>query len=136
MNSQDKELLMRAAEYSIAYMEGIRQKRAFPGKGQIDGLSFFDEALPEHGTEALQVIQLLHQYGAPATTAQTGGRFFGFVNGGLLPAAQAAFAVLQCGKPVFLGRCRWCDTGNERLCAKEKIKMTEVNENGKRSRII
>jgi glutamate/tyrosine decarboxylase-like PLP-dependent enzyme len=32
----------------------------------------------------------LHEYGSPATVAKTAGRFFGFVNGGCLPAALAA----------------------------------------------
>ena len=35
-------------------------------------------------------MEQLHTIGAPATTAQTGGRYFGFVNGGLLPVAHAA----------------------------------------------
>jgi glutamate/tyrosine decarboxylase-like PLP-dependent enzyme len=32
----------------------------------------------------------LHEYGSPATVAKNNGRFFGFVNGGCLPAALAA----------------------------------------------
>lgn len=36
------------------------------------------------------MIEMLHRFGAPATIAQAGGRYFGFVNGGLLPVAYAA----------------------------------------------
>jgi glutamate/tyrosine decarboxylase-like PLP-dependent enzyme len=32
----------------------------------------------------------LNQYGSPATAAQTGGRYFGFVNGGAIPVSLAA----------------------------------------------
>jgi glutamate/tyrosine decarboxylase-like PLP-dependent enzyme len=36
------------------------------------------------------VVRLLAEHGSPATMAQGGGRFFGFVNGGCLPAAMGA----------------------------------------------
>jgi glutamate/tyrosine decarboxylase-like PLP-dependent enzyme len=36
------------------------------------------------------VIGLLQRYGAPATVAQLGGRYFGFVNGAAVPAGLAA----------------------------------------------
>lgn len=36
------------------------------------------------------MLQQLHEIGSPATVAQTGGRYFGFVNGGVVPASLAA----------------------------------------------
>src|SRR5207237_7231162 len=36
------------------------------------------------------VLNQLDAVGSPATTAMTGGRYFGFVNGGMVPAALAA----------------------------------------------
>ena len=33
---------------------------------------------------------MLETYGAPATVRSTGGRYFGFVNGGVLPVAAAS----------------------------------------------
>jgi glutamate/tyrosine decarboxylase-like PLP-dependent enzyme len=36
------------------------------------------------------MLRLLHGSGSPATTTSTGGRYFGFVNGGALPPALAA----------------------------------------------
>ena len=36
------------------------------------------------------VIALLDEVGSPGTVAQVGGRFFGLVNGGAVPAALAA----------------------------------------------
>jgi len=49
-----------------------------------------DEVLPEGPTAPDAVIDLLDRIGSPATMATAGGRFFGFVHGGCLPAALAA----------------------------------------------
>ena len=38
----------------------------------------------------ISVLNFLHTIGVKTTTAQIGGRYFGFVNGGLLPVAHAA----------------------------------------------
>ena len=35
------------------------------------------------------ILEQLHRYGSPASVAQTGGRYFGFVNGGILPVTLA-----------------------------------------------
>src|SRR2546422_11489144 len=43
-----------------------------------------------HPTDPSTVIRLLDEIGSPATLASAGGRFFGFVVGGSLPAAVAA----------------------------------------------
>jgi glutamate/tyrosine decarboxylase-like PLP-dependent enzyme len=38
----------------------------------------------------MQILKRLNDVGSPATVATTGGRYFGFVNGGTLPASLAA----------------------------------------------
>jgi glutamate/tyrosine decarboxylase-like PLP-dependent enzyme len=38
----------------------------------------------------METLELLDRVGSPATMATTGGRYFGFVNGAVLPAAMAA----------------------------------------------
>jgi len=45
---------------------------------------------PEKPYDPAEAIALLHKFGAPATVATSGGRYFGFVIGGTLPAAVAA----------------------------------------------
>ncbi len=47
-------------------------------------------ALPQGATEPGEVLALLDDIGSPATVATSGGRYFGFVIGGTLPAALAA----------------------------------------------
>lgn len=83
-------LLEKAKQYSVEYLDNIGQKPSFPPKSDLLRLDEFDEPLPKEGTKALEVIDLLHTVGAASTTAQIGGRYFGFVNGGLLPVAHAA----------------------------------------------
>lgn len=90
MDNDYKKLLETVTAYSVEYLDGISRQPAFPEEKQLERLSVFDEPLPEKETEARVVIEALNRYGAPCTTAQNGGRFFGFVNGGLLPAAHGA----------------------------------------------
>ena len=90
MTDKYKALLEQAMRSSIAYIEALPEKPTFPTPDDLRGLSVFDEPLPADGASASDVLEMLHRYGAPATTAQPGGRYFGFVNGGLLPVAHAA----------------------------------------------
>ena len=63
---------------------------AYPDAKSLAALAEFDEPLPLKGTDPLSVLERLHTIGANGTTAQIGGRYLGFVNGGLLPVAHAA----------------------------------------------
>lgn len=90
MNQEYQKILEQVKNYAIDYLDSVGEKRAFPAQSQIDALKSFNEELPETGTNASEVIESLHRIGSPATTAQVGGRYFGFVNGGLLPVAHAA----------------------------------------------
>jgi glutamate/tyrosine decarboxylase-like PLP-dependent enzyme len=46
--------------------------------------------LPAESTSPEAVLEMLHTYGSPATVVNSGGRYFGFVNGGMVPAALGA----------------------------------------------
>jgi glutamate/tyrosine decarboxylase-like PLP-dependent enzyme len=71
-------------------MAGIQERPVFPAQGALEGLAAFDEPLPESPGDPAAILRLLHEHGSPATVATTGGRYFGFVTGGALPAALAA----------------------------------------------
>ena len=73
-----------------AYQEGIPEKRAFPSQEALDNLTQFDEALPDTPQSAEETLQLLDEFGSPATVASTGGRYYGFVTGGALPVTVAS----------------------------------------------
>jgi glutamate/tyrosine decarboxylase-like PLP-dependent enzyme len=82
--------LRAAAEHAISYACGVRSRRVVPTTAAIDGLREFMRALPESPTAPLDIIEQLDRCGSPATVATTGGRYFGFVNGGAVPASMAA----------------------------------------------
>ncbi len=50
----------------------------------------FDMPLPDGPTDPLEVVEALARDADPGLTQMTGGRYFGFVIGGVLPAALAA----------------------------------------------
>ena len=86
----DKALFEQAKSYAYVYMDEANRRRVYPDDETIGRLSAFDEPLPESPQSATEVLKLLDQYGSPATVAQTGGRYFGFVNGNAIPTALAA----------------------------------------------
>jgi glutamate/tyrosine decarboxylase-like PLP-dependent enzyme len=61
-----------------------------PSSEAINNLMRFREPFPRQAADPHAVLALLDEIGSPATVASAGGRFFGFVTGGSLPAALAA----------------------------------------------
>ena len=85
-----KTLFEQVQTYGFAYLDEVFQRNVFPTEAALNDLRHFEEPLPEDPCAASAVIELLHRYGAPATNAQLGGRYFGFVNGSAVPAGLAA----------------------------------------------
>jgi len=75
---------------ALAYVRGVDDRRVFPEVDAVAGLAAFDEPLPEAGTDAAETIRMLDEVGGPATVASTGPSYFGFVTGGVHPAALGA----------------------------------------------
>jgi glutamate/tyrosine decarboxylase-like PLP-dependent enzyme len=88
--SKRDELLRQAAEIARKYALGISERRAAPSEGDLDNLAKFREPFPETPSDPIQILEILDRIGSPATMATTGGRYFGFVNGGTVPASLAA----------------------------------------------
>ena len=85
------DLLHTAAAMAVAYAEGVDEReRVSPGVDAIAALEGFDEELPDDGTAAADTLRLLDGVGGPASMASTGARYFGFVNGAVLPVALGA----------------------------------------------
>jgi len=87
---KNKALFEQAKLYAYDYMETVNQRSVYPSDIVLEKLSVFEEPFPEAMGDGQQILQLLHEYGSPATVAQTGNRYFGFVNGGVTPAAIAS----------------------------------------------
>lgn len=82
---QSGALFDQAINYGKEYLQKACGRHVAPHQCDQDALSAFDEPLPESKGDASSIIETLHRYGSPGTMAQTGGRFFGLVNGGLYP---------------------------------------------------
>lgn len=87
---KSKDLFEQAAFYAYDYMENIDSRPVYPLDNDLENLSVFDEPFPESMGDAKNILQLLHEYGSKACVAQTGNRYFGFVNGGVTPVALAS----------------------------------------------
>jgi glutamate/tyrosine decarboxylase-like PLP-dependent enzyme len=85
-----EELLGQSAERGATYLRHIRQRSVAPSDHAVTGLERFAEPMPASPCDSAEVLRLLDEVGSPGTVANAGGRFFGFVNGGSVPAALAA----------------------------------------------
>ena len=84
------QLLESAALRAGRYLDSLEDRRVAPSPEAVERLRQLDGPLPKTPLPAEQVLAQLDELGSPATTANAGGRYFGFVTGGTLPAALAA----------------------------------------------
>jgi glutamate/tyrosine decarboxylase-like PLP-dependent enzyme len=103
------ELLTEAMRRAVNYLESLNSRRVAPAPDAIERLSDFFKPLQDHSLEPAIVLDELDRLGSPATVASAGGRYFGFVTGGSLPATLASSflaaawdqnAGLEIGSPV------------------------------------
>ncbi|MDB4949925.1 MAG: Pyridoxal-dependent decarboxylase [Gemmatimonadetes bacterium] len=83
-------LLDLTAAAAAEYLDGVPERSVVPTADALAALGSLRRPLPDGPADAEQVLRELHAVGSPATVATTGGRYFGFVIGGTLPAALAA----------------------------------------------
>lgn len=88
--NESKRVLERAAEYSKEYFEYISVRKVQPSDSAKQELKKFSSPFPELESDPLETLQLLQDIGSKATVATAGGRFYGLVTGGSLPATVGA----------------------------------------------
>ncbi|MFH1998421.1 MAG: aminotransferase class V-fold PLP-dependent enzyme [Planctomycetota bacterium] len=85
------ELLRLAADSAKRYLQELPLRKVACSPAAVKQLNDqLDRSLPQNPMDPREVIKLLDEVVAPATMANAGGRFFGFVVGGALPTALAA----------------------------------------------
>ena len=82
--------LERAAELGIEYVESVPERPVAPAASLEELRETLDLPLPEAPTDAVTVVEELARDVEPGLTQMGGGRYFGFVIGGSVPAALAA----------------------------------------------
>jgi glutamate/tyrosine decarboxylase-like PLP-dependent enzyme len=85
-----RRLLTDFLDSALRYVDALDERRVSPSVEAVERLALLDEPLPEHPTDPRIILRMLDEIGSPATVASSGGRYFGFVTGGVLPAALAA----------------------------------------------
>lgn len=88
--SLSNDFMRLAADNARRYVREISKRRVPPSEAAVAGLADLHEPFPNSPSDPTAVIEKLDQIGSPATMATTGGRYFGFVNGGMVPSAMAA----------------------------------------------
>ena len=91
MTDSTRQLLADAAARGANYLESLDTRPVFPHEADVERLQkALAGDMPLAPTSDADVLAFLDQYGSPATVASAGGRYFGFVTGGALPATVAA----------------------------------------------
>jgi len=87
---KQKDILEQVKKYAFEYVDKAFVRNVFPTDDAIEKLKKFEEPLPESVGNPKEILEQLNFFGEEATVAQIGGRYFGFVNGGVIPTALAA----------------------------------------------
>lgn len=91
MNDSTRKLLADAAARGANYLESLDTRPVFPHAANVERLrEALRGDLPAGPMPDAEVLAFLDNYGSPATVAAAGGRYFGFVTGGALPATVAS----------------------------------------------
>jgi len=84
-----EQLLIDVAARASRYLADLQTRRVSPSPEALEGLQRFAQPLQDSPLDPARVLEELDTFGSPATMASAGGRYFGFVIGGSLPAALA-----------------------------------------------
>ncbi len=82
-------LLTQLTKRANRYIKEMQTRRVSPFPKDIANLKGLNVPLQDHPIDPATVLAELDDIASPATVASIGGRFFGFVIGGCLPAPMS-----------------------------------------------
>jgi glutamate/tyrosine decarboxylase-like PLP-dependent enzyme len=86
----ERELLRRTAEIAADFLESLERRPVWPDASTAELRAALDGPLQDEPRDPLAVVEELAAATDPGVVAIPGGRYFGFVIGGALPASLAA----------------------------------------------
>jgi len=88
--NETRRVLRRTADHAADFLETLGERPVYPDVGVDDLREALAGPLPDGPSDAAVVVDELVARAGPGVVAIPGGRYFGFVIGGALPAALAA----------------------------------------------
>src|SRR5437879_12497272 len=85
--SKSEDVLSLAADKARSYVRGAGERRVGPSEAAVIALAELHEPFPLSHCDLMAVITRLDEIGSAATVATSGGRYLGFVSGGMLRVA-------------------------------------------------
>lgn len=127
--SFDDELFNYVLSSAKEFENGLDTNPVVPTPEALKNLQLFDEPMPVAKTDALQVIKMLNDIGAPAATLSRSGRFFGFVVGGTLPVSVASsWLTSTWDQNSSLSKLSYINAKLEQVAQKWIVKMLDLPE--------
>lgn len=90
MSKSPQDALNTATELACQYLASLDARPVGADAKGVAGLDALDVDLPASPQNPLEVLEAMHTHGSPGTIASAGPRYFGFVIGGVVPAALGA----------------------------------------------
>jgi len=84
---EQKTLFEMARKFAYEYIDQTEETDVFPSAEALEKLAHFNHPLQSETLSANEIMQQFYEFGTPGAVRQTGGRYFGFVNGGAVPAS-------------------------------------------------